>query len=135
LSPAERVPLYAMGDAGFLEAAAPVLKALAKASDIKLFSSESDFVKAAGASPVAVSGDVRLALHVEIDVPAEIERLTKEANRLDGEITKAHTKLANESFVARAKPEVVAQERQRVADFTATRDRLLDQVKRLATST
>jgi valyl-tRNA synthetase len=72
---------------------------------------------------------------VEIDVAAEIERLSKEATRLDGEIAKANAKLSNESFVARAKPEVVAQEKQRVAEFTAKRDRLLDQVKRLGSST
>ena len=135
LSPAERVPLYAIGDAAFLNAAAPVIKTLAKATEVKLFTDEAEFAKAAGVSPVAVSGDVRLALHVEIDVAAEVERLNKEAARLDGEIAKAHAKLSNESFVARAKPEVVAEAKQRVADFTATRDRLLDQVKRLATST
>ncbi len=135
LSPAERVPLYAIGDAAFLNAAAPVIKTLAKAAEVKLFTDEAEFAKAAGVSPVAVSGDVRMALHVEIDVAAEVERLTKETNRLDGEIAKANAKLANESFVARAKPEVVAEAKQRVAEFTATRDRLLDQVKRLATST
>jgi valyl-tRNA synthetase len=83
---------------------------------------------------VAVSGGVKLALHVEIDVPAEIERLKKEAARLEGEIAKANGKLANESFVARAPAAVVDQEKQRVAEFTATRARLLDQVQRLGSS-
>ncbi|RQP26829.1 valine--tRNA ligase [Piscinibacter terrae] len=135
LGPQERVPLYAIGDAAFLNAAAPVIKTLAKATEVRLFTDEAEFAKAAGVSPVAVSGDVRLALHVEIDVAAEIERLSKEATRLDGEIAKANAKLSNESFVARAKPEVVAQEKQRVAEFTAKRDRLLDQVKLLGSST
>jgi valyl-tRNA synthetase len=134
LSPGERVPLYAIGDASFLDAAGPVLKALAKASDMKLFTDEAEFVKAAGQSPVAVAGDVRLALHVEIDVPAEIERLDREIARLDGEIVKASAKLANESFIARAPAAVVDQFKQRVAEFTATRDRLQDQATRLASS-
>jgi valyl-tRNA synthetase len=79
-----------------------------------------------------MAGDVRVALHVEIDKAAETERLTKEIARLGGEIGKAQTKLANESFVARAPAAVIDQEKQRVAEFSATLDRLQDQVRRLS---
>lgn len=135
LSPGKAVPLVAIGDAGFLEQAAPVLKALARSSELQRFDDEAAFVAAAGHSPVAMAGDVRVALHVEIDRGAEIERLNKEIARLAGEIGKAQAKLANESFVARAPAAVIDQEKQRVADFTATRTRLQDQVQRLASST
>jgi valyl-tRNA synthetase len=135
LSPGKAVPLVAIGDASFLEQAAPVLKALARSSELKRFDDEAAFVAAAGHSPVAMAGDVRVALHVEIDRAAEIERLNKEIARLAGEIGKAQAKLANESFVARAPAAVIDQEKQRVADFTATRTRLQDQVQRLASST
>ena len=87
------------------------------------------------ALPVAVVGELHFALHVEIDKAAELERLKKEIARLDTEIGKAQGKLANESFVARAPAAVVDQEKQRIADFTATRNRLQDQAQRLATST
>jgi valyl-tRNA synthetase len=135
LSPSARVPLCAIGDAAFLETAAPLLKTLAKASDVTLFTDEAAFIKAAGQSPVAVASDVRLALHVEVDIPAEIERLSKEATRLEGEIAKAKAKLSNDTFVSRAPAAVVDQEKQRVAEFTATRNRLLDQVQRLTSTT
>jgi valyl-tRNA synthetase len=134
LSPADRKPLYAFGDAGFVETAAPLLKALAKLSDVKLFADETAFNDATRLTPVAVVGDVHVALHVEIDVQAELARLQKEMTRLEGEIAKASAKLANESFVARAPQSVVEQEKQRLADFRQTLRRLQDQASRLAPS-
>jgi valyl-tRNA synthetase len=71
---------------------------------------------------------------VEIDRAAEIARLTKEIDRLDAEIGKQNAKLGNESFVAKAPPEVVSQFKQRVADFSATMSRLRDQRARLESS-
>jgi valyl-tRNA synthetase len=35
LSPAERVPLLVLGDAGFVDQAAPLLKALARLSEVR----------------------------------------------------------------------------------------------------
>jgi valyl-tRNA synthetase len=134
LSPAERVPLYAIGDAAFVDEAAPLLKALAKLSDVKRFDDEGAFAGATRTTPVAVVGDVHVALHVEVDVDAELARLKKETTRLEGEIAKARAKLANESFVARAPAAVVDQEKQRLAEFTQTLRRLQDQASRLATS-
>jgi len=130
LSPAERVPLLTVGDADFMTQAAPVIKALAKLSDVKVLD-EAAFTAATSMAPVAVQGETRLALHVEIDVEAERKRLDKEIQRLEGEIAKVHGKLGNESFVARAPAAVVEQEKQRLADFTATLARVRDQFQRL----
>ena len=134
LSPATRVPLNTFGDAGFLNEAAPLLKALAKLSEVNVLTDEAKFLAVTSLSPVTNVGEARLALHVEIDVAAEQARIAKEIARLEGEVGKAEAKLANESFVARAKPEVVDQERRRIADFTATLARLRDQAARLALS-
>jgi valyl-tRNA synthetase len=131
LSPAERVPLLVGGDLSFMTEAAPVLKALAKLSEVQLIADEAEFAKLSATSPVLVHGAAKLALKVEIDVEAERARLTKEIARLEGEIVKATAKLGNESFVARAPAAVVEQERARVAEFSATVVRLKEQLARL----
>ena len=132
LSPADRVPLYAIGGTDFIGQAAPVLQALAKLSEVKVFKDEAEFAHATRMAPVAVQGESRLALHVEIDVAAERERLGKELKRLENEIAKSQAKLGNDKFVSRAAANVVEQERARLSDFTATLARVRDQIDRLA---
>ena len=135
VSPSTRLPLYALagnaGEAAFLTQWAPVLQALSKLSEVKVFATEAEWVAAAQAAPVAVVGEARLCLHMEVDVAAEKVRLGKEAARLEGEIAKARGKLANEAFVAKAPPAVIEQENKRVADFTATLAKIRDQLARL----
>ena len=131
VSPATRLPMYVVGDADFMRGAAPVLQALAKLSEVKVFDSETEWAAAAQNAPVAVVGDARLCLYMEIDVAAEKARLSKEATRLEGEIAKAQGKLGNESFVAKAPPAVIEQEKKRVADFTATLTKIREQMQRL----
>ncbi len=130
LSPAERVPLVTQGDAAFITVAAPLIKALAKVSDVQV-ADDAAFAAATQTAPVSVVGKVRMALLVQIDVAAESERLSKEIARLEGEIVKVHAKLGNQSFVARAPAAVVEQERGRLAEFTQTLSRLKDQLSRL----
>ena len=131
ISPAQRVPLYALGDSAFIEAHAAALQALAKLSEVRAFSDEAAWQAAAQAAPVAVAGDIRLALHVEIDVAAEKARLGKEIQRLEAELAKAQGKLANQAFVAKAPPAVIDQEKARLADFGAKLGALREQLARL----
>ncbi|MDR6728538.1 valine--tRNA ligase [Delftia lacustris] len=135
VSPAQRLPLLAVASSAdesqFLRTNAAVLQNLAKLSEVKVFDDEAAWAEAAQAAPVCVVGEARLALFVEIDVAAEKARLSKEAARLEGEITKANAKLGNEAFVAKAPPAVIDQEKKRVADFGATLIRIQEQLARL----
>ncbi|MDP3607625.1 MAG: valine--tRNA ligase [Methylophilus sp.] len=126
ISPASKVPLIAAGDAGLLAAYAPYLKSLAKLESVEIVAElpEAD-------APMMLSGDFRLMLKVEIDVAAEKERLGKEIARLQGEMTKAYSKLNNESFVSRAPAAVVEQEKARVAEFSASLEKLEAQLTKL----
>jgi len=134
VSPATKLPLFVLGDSDFMKTAGPVLQALAKLNEVKIFDNEADWTKAAAAAPVAVVGEARLCLFMEVDVAAEKIRLSKEVARLEGEIGKAHGKLSNEAFVAKAPPAVIDQERKRVTDFEATLTKLQSQLRQLETT-
>ena len=131
VSPSTRLPLYTVGDTDFMRGVAPVLQSLAKLSEVKVFDDEAAWAAAAQAAPVAVVGEARMCLHMEIDVEAEKARISKEIARLEGELAKANAKLGNEAFVAKAPPAVIDEAKKRIADFTATLGRLRDQLTRL----
>jgi len=131
VSPAVRLPLLVLGDADFMRSAAPVIKSLAKLNDVKVFDDEAAWASAAQGAPVAMVGESRICLFVEVDVAAEKARLGKEVTRLEGELVKASARLSNEAFVAKAPPAVLEQEKKRMADFTATLEKLRGQLLRL----
>ena len=118
--------MLATGDKARLEALSPYIKTLAKLSDVSVVGA----LPAADAA-VAVVGDCRLMLRIEIDKAAERERLQKEISRLEGEIAKARGKLANAGFVERAPAQVVAQEKERLAAFATTLENLKPQLAKL----
>ena len=78
-----------------------------------------------GAIQAVVEGaTLILPLGEVVDLARERARLAKEIGRLDAEIAKIGAKLANPNFVAKAKPEVVEEQREREADAARDRDRL-----------
>ncbi|ASR90041.1 valine--tRNA ligase [Alcaligenes faecalis] len=127
ISPAQRVPLIAQGNAETLKANSPYLAALGKLESVEIV----DQLPTDAGAPVQVIGTTQLMLHVEIDVEAERIRLSKEIERLQGEISKAEAKLGNASFVERAPAAVVEQERQRVIQFGETLAKVQQQFARL----
>ena len=131
ISPAQKLPLWISGDRSFLEKAVPYLSALAKLSEVKIVDNESDLERDAPESPIALVGQHKLLLKVEIDPKVEQLRLSKEIARLAGEINKCQSKLGNEGFVARAPAEVIDQEKKRLADFEASHAKLSQQLNKL----
>ena len=131
ISPAQRVPLYISGNAAYLKVAAPYIQALAKLSEVKIYEDEAQLEADGAGAPVAIVGNTKILLKVEIDVAAEKLRLGKEIDRINAEIAKANSKLNNESFVARAPEAVVVQEKQRLAEFESLVEKLKTQLNRL----
>ncbi len=75
--------------------------------------------EAPSASAQIVVGEATMCLPLGslIDLDAERARLSKEIARIDAELARINGKLGNERFVANAKPEVVAAERERQAEL------------------
>ncbi len=126
LSPALRVPLLASGDAATLKVVAPYLQALAKLSEVSILMSLPD-----ADAPIAIVGEFKLMLKVEIDIATECDRLDKEIARLGAEIAKAQGKLSTPTFIERAPTAVVEQEKKRLQDFSATMTQLQTQRAKL----
>ncbi len=130
MSPALRVPLLLQAanadDKARLQSFAPYLQALAKLSEVSVVDALPE-----SPAPVSVVGESKLMLKVEIDVAAERARISKEVARLEGEIAKIETKLGNEGFVAKAPAQVIAVEKERLANFKATLQKLLEQLGKL----
>jgi len=131
VSPATKMPVFALGEPAFVQSNAAIIKAMAKLSDVKVFDDETAWQAAAQSAPVAVVGNIRMCLFIEVDVAAEKIRLTKEVTRLQTEIVKANGKLSNGAFVAKAPPAVITQERQRLTDFEALLSKVNEQLQRL----
>lgn len=127
LSPALRVPLLAVGNEQTLTDFSPYLMALAKLSSVKILRDGLPHAEA----PVAIVGEFRLMLKIEVNVDAERTRLAKEIAHIEGEITKAESKLANDSFVSRAPARVVDQEKERLFNFGALLGKLKEQLLKL----
>ena len=99
--------------AGALRSQAPQVLRLCQASSLRV---ESAPPPRENASAVTSLGDVFIDLAGKRDLTAERERLAKELEKAEKSVSASKAKLANESFVSRAKPEVVAAERQRLAE-------------------
>jgi len=101
-------------DRTLAEATGALLKRLTKVTDIRWLEPD----ETAPPNALALVGDLRVMVPLAglIDVEGERTRLTKEIARLENDLDRVQKKLANDKFVSKAPPEVVARERQKAED-------------------
>lgn len=85
---------------------------------------------------IQVAGDVQIYVPLKgmVDVAAEEERLLKEIGKIDKEIEMFSKKLESPAFVDRAPAEIVAKERQKLADVNSKKlvlEESLDKIRKL----
>jgi valyl-tRNA synthetase len=80
--------------------------------------------RAASAVAVGDGFELRVGLAGAVDLAAESTRIEKEIAKLDGEVAGLEKKLANESFVRKAPPEVVEKDRARLSELREKKRKL-----------
>jgi valyl-tRNA synthetase len=82
-------------------------------------------------SASAVVGNMTVLVPMQglIDPALELTRLTRKREKNDQEMVRARAKLTNPNFVNHAPPEVVATERERIAQFEKVNDSLARQIQ------
>ncbi|HWR39822.1 MAG TPA: valine--tRNA ligase [Patescibacteria group bacterium] len=108
------------------------LVTLAAAESVEIIGG--DAVKPENAMTAVVSGvEVYLPLKGLIDVEKETARLQKELAGLEKELARVAGKLSNESFVAKAPPEVIAKEKAKEAEYREKHAAIRERVAYLET--
>ena len=110
-------------DAAALRAEGAAIAALARAGKLAF---DPDFTPPrAMPSQVSRLGVVYMSIESLVDVAAEQARLRSQLAKLEEEIERMDGKLGNPDFVAKAKPEAVAQQRARRAEAGERREKLV----------
>ncbi|MEZ7845727.1 MAG: valine--tRNA ligase [Rhodospirillales bacterium] len=130
--PGAKIPLI-LKDAGeraqsCLVNHANLLKRVARLSSLELLSGD---VPAGSVQDVIDEAILILPISETIDLTEEKSRLDKEIDKQTAEIDRFEKKLSNERFVTSAPDEVVATERQKLADAQQTKIKLQEALERL----
>ncbi|MDH3351853.1 MAG: valine--tRNA ligase, partial [Gammaproteobacteria bacterium] len=133
IPPGKRLPVILQhagdSDRQRADAYAALLQGVGRVESISLLGDSEEPPAAA----TALLGDLRLLVPMKgvIDVDAERARLEKQLSKVNTDLVRTHGKLSNENFVNNAPADVVAQERQRAAEFDKTIAQLREQLGNL----
>ena len=91
-----------------------------------------DWLAAETAAPLAATAlvgtlEILIPMSDLIDKNAELARLQKEIDKLQKDCERQQSKLSNESFVAKAPPDVITKEREKLADNERSLQKLREQ--------
>ncbi|MCG9083346.1 valine--tRNA ligase [Laribacter hongkongensis] len=126
LGPSVKAPLFVEGPAAYADFL-PYARLLGRLSDAAVVEKlpEAD-------APVAIAGEARLMLKVEIDKAAETARLTKEIGKAESDVEKLTAKLEKPGYVDKAPAQLVERDRVQLADLTDKLAKLKAQLLKLA---
>jgi valyl-tRNA synthetase len=121
---------------GWIDAHAEALARIGKVEKISLLKADDSLETFAKGAAQLVVDEATILIPLEglIDIDKEKARLIKEITRLDVDIAKVQKKLGNEEFIAKARPEVVEENQERLAEWQESVERLGAALTRLGGS-
>jgi valyl-tRNA synthetase len=120
-----------LADVEIATSSGPLIRALANVRDVHFVASESKVPPAALA--IVEGRSIYVPLADLIDDPAgEIKRLDKRSARTEQDLARSEAKLANANFVANAPADVVARERERIAELRSELETIAEQRRKVA---
>nr|BBH89376.1 valine--tRNA ligase [Thermosporothrix sp. COM3] len=133
VEPARRIPvIMAVGDKlTMFEEQVPLIEFLARTQKPELHFALSQKIEQA-MGLLAGNVEIYLPLAGMVDIAKELERLEKEIAQAKQEVSRVQGKLSNQNFVTKAKPEVVAKEREKLAAAEERVSKLLERHAQLA---
>ena len=134
VSPGRAIPMLLSGgdaaDRDRLERLHSLIMTLAKLTEARFI--ETDAPMPPSSTQLIGTLEVHVPMAGLIDTDAEIQRLTKQIGKLEGEIKGLTGKLNNPGFTDKAPAEVVARERGRLADAERQKSKILSTIENLS---
>ncbi|WP_324683263.1 valine--tRNA ligase [Bibersteinia trehalosi] len=106
---------FSADEIAILNANEVLLKSMAKLDSVKVL--ENGENAPLSVAKLVANGEILIPMAGFINKEAELARLTKEMDKLKGEVSRIEGKLSNEAFVAKAPEQVIAKEREKMQGY------------------
>lgn len=104
--------------------------ALAYASEVTIQDNKNGIAEDA-VSVVIANTNIYMPFAELVDIAQEIERLEKEAKRLDGELARVNNMLNNEKFMSKAPEGKIAEEKEKLTKYVQMKEQVAERLAQL----
>ncbi|HHW7507452.1 TPA: valine--tRNA ligase [Mannheimia haemolytica] len=113
---------FSADEVAILNANEVLLKSMAKLDSVKVL--ENGENAPLSVAKLVANGEILIPMAGFINKEAELARLTKEMDKLKGEVARIEGKLSNEAFVAKAPEQVITKEREKMQEYLSGLEKL-----------